>query len=255
MVELLIDCRDFFATTEILMFITQFFSESDGKVVYSRPQASDFAKKIADDFNPLHDIDAKRFCVPGDLLFATTLAKSGLHQQMSFNFSGMVSDNIALSFPNAINEQASIFDNSEKEYLSVHASGNLSQDSEQIESLVKSYVGFSGRTFPHVLVPLMAQKNVMINPARPMIIYESMGFELDHLNWQQVDLSLKDSSLVVDEKRGNARLEFEIKSAGEVIGRGLKHMVLSGLRPYDNAVMDAVVNDYISWKEAFYQSV
>ena len=38
---------------------------------FTRKQASDFAKQVASDFNPIHDEDAKRFCVPGDLLFSS----------------------------------------------------------------------------------------------------------------------------------------------------------------------------------------
>ena len=49
------------------------YQESEGKVSVTREQASRFAKSIADDCNPLHDIDAKRFCVPGDLLFSMVL--------------------------------------------------------------------------------------------------------------------------------------------------------------------------------------
>ena len=76
------------------MFLEKFYNTNNDKVTFSRQQASNFAKQIADDFNPLHDIDAKRFCVPGDLLFSLTLARAGLHQEMTFTFSGMVTDGI-----------------------------------------------------------------------------------------------------------------------------------------------------------------
>ena len=66
------------------MIIENFCRISNNKVSFSRQQASDFAKQIADDFNPLHDVEAKRFCVPGDLLFAVASAKAGLHKKMSF---------------------------------------------------------------------------------------------------------------------------------------------------------------------------
>ena len=92
------------------MFLEKFCTRSNGKVSFTRHQASSFAKQIANDFNPLHDEDAKRFCVPGDLLFSLALAKSGLSQQMTFTFSGMVSDGIELTFPdNCQNSNAIIF--------------------------------------------------------------------------------------------------------------------------------------------------
>ena len=52
------------------MFIKNFYQRANNKVSFTRQQASDFAKKVGDDFNPIHDVTAKRFCVPGDLLFA-----------------------------------------------------------------------------------------------------------------------------------------------------------------------------------------
>ena len=60
------------------MFLDKYYSEVGTKVQFTRQQGSGFAKEIADDFNPLHDPDAKLFCVPGDLLFAIALAKYGL---------------------------------------------------------------------------------------------------------------------------------------------------------------------------------
>jgi hypothetical protein len=256
-VKELIDCAKINVTAVVVreqMFINQYFSEEDQQVFYSRQQASDFAKKIADDFNPLHDIEAKRFCVPGDLLFATTLARAGLHQSMTFNFSGMVTDEVKLTIPTEINSKAEVKDNKGKEYLSIEASGEHTANQALIASLVTSYVGFSGHTFPHILVALMAEHNVMINPARPMIIYESMSIDLKRLDIDSLELTLASSSLSVEDKRGNARLEFDLLYQGEVVGHGLKRMVLSGLRPYDKTVMDAVVNDYNAWKQDFYQN-
>ena len=55
-------------------------------------------------------------------------------------------------------------------------------DQTMIEQLVRSYVLFSGQNFPYILVPLMAEHNVMINPARPLAIYQSMSLHLDRLD-------------------------------------------------------------------------
>ena len=90
------------------MFIENYSPIDNDKISFTRQQGSEFAKQVANDFNPLHDIDAKRFCVPGDLLFSVIIAKSGLHKQMTFNFSGMVSENNTLTFPKEINKRAEI---------------------------------------------------------------------------------------------------------------------------------------------------
>jgi hypothetical protein len=105
------------------MLIENYCPISADKIRFTRQQGSDFAKQVANDFNPLHNIDAKRFCVPGDLLFSIIIAKSGLHKKMTFDFSGMVSDSVALTFPQHIDDNFDIKDDNEKTYLSVGVSG------------------------------------------------------------------------------------------------------------------------------------
>ncbi|WDE08421.1 DUF3581 domain-containing protein [Thalassomonas viridans] len=233
------------------MFIDKFYNNTGDKIRFSRQQASDFAKQIADDFNPLHNIEAKRFCVPGDLLFAVTLARAGLHQQMRFKFSGMVTDENELHFPTTLGENVKVTDANDKEYLEISAAGDKTTNPALIESLVKAYVGFSGHTFPHLLVELMARENVMINPARPMIMYESMAIDLKRLDVAEISLELAKSELTIDGKRGNACLTFNLLSEGEMVGHGEKHMILSGLREFDQATMDNIANDYNAMKAAY----
>lgn len=233
------------------MFLDDFYTTSNNKITFTRQQASNFAKQIADDFNPLHDVDAKRFCVPGDLLFSLVLAKSGLFQQMNFTFSGMVSNEILLNFPNQLEGDSSISDDNGKEYMHVQAAGDSAQKSETIEALIRAYVEFSGHTFPHILVKLMVESNVMINPARPMIMYESMSIELNNIDFNSVELVESDSTLTIDGKRGSACLAFDLISNNVVIGHGKKHMLLSGLREYNQETIDNIVEKYNKSKLAY----
>ncbi|MBL4908836.1 MAG: DUF3581 domain-containing protein [Alteromonadaceae bacterium] len=234
------------------MFIEQYYNELPaGQINFTRQQASDFAKKVADDFNPLHNIAAKRFCVPGDLLFAVILAKAGLHKQMSFTFSGMVTDAVTLNFPQQIEENDSVNDANGKEYLQIKVSGEHSNNSTLIDSLTKAYVEFSGHTFPHILVKLMAEHKVMINPARPMIMYQSMSIDMFTLVAENISLRLAKTSLSIEGKRGNAWLEFDLLSNNEVIGHGKKHMLLSGLRDYCQDTITQVVEQYNHSKAEF----
>ncbi|MEW6998952.1 DUF3581 family protein [Colwelliaceae bacterium BS250] len=235
------------------MFIKQYYNEENHKVSFTRQQASDFAKQIADDFNPLHNIDAKRFCVPGDLLFSIILSKSGLNQKMAFNFSGMVTETASLNFPTEVGESARVVDDNDKEYLNYSVSGEHSKCITLIESLIRSYVEFSGHTFPQILGDLMEKNNVMINPTRPMIMYQSMEIDLDTLDLSAVSLVLNEQETVlkVDGKRGQVKLKFDLLSDGKVVGHGVKFMVLSGLREYDKTVMDKVNSDYYAIKNAY----
>ncbi|MBU2925034.1 DUF3581 domain-containing protein [Colwellia sp. C2M11] len=233
------------------MFIEEYCPIDNEIISFTRQQASDFAKQVADDFNPLHNIDAKRFCVPGDLLFSVIIAKAGLHKEMSFNFSGMVNDNIALTFPNEINNFFDVVDNQGKTYLTVEASGEVTHCPSLINALTKAYVDFSGDTFPDILVKLMAEKNVMINPARPMVMYQCMKISLNRLDITSLSLQLAQTSLTIEAKRGDAWLEFDLISEGEVVGHGKKHMLLSGLREYCQTSIDEMVAQYTENKKSY----
>ena len=233
------------------MFIEEYFTESALGIQFSRQQGCQFAKKIADDFNPIHNTDAKRFCIPGDLLFSVILAKAGLYQNMDFTFTGMVTENIDLTFPSDINEHFIIVDSNNKEYLDVHASGERSKNEVLIDALTKAYVAFSGHTFPHILVELMAKNNVMINPDRPMVMYQKMSITLDHFNAENIELKLSNSTLDHNGKRGQACLYFDLIANNEVIGHGKKEMMLSGLRDYCPDSMVTLVDDYENIKKQY----
>ena len=92
------------------MFLDPFHSSNQNTISISAEQASSFAKSVSNDFNPIHDVDSKRFCVPGDLLFALVLQRYGLSQEMSFNFSGMVSSDTELLFPETPGDDFEILD-------------------------------------------------------------------------------------------------------------------------------------------------
>jgi len=230
------------------MYLTPFHTSNQtpsGQQIHITPeQASVFAKQISDDFNPLHNPEAKRFCVPGDLLFSLVLAYQGLSQKMAFHYTGMIGKNMAVTIPDTNESELSVLDENEKPCLNASRQGEITHDETLIEAFSRAYVAFSGHCFPHILVPLMKQHNVMINPERPMVIYESMAFEFDQLNGSHPVLEFKDSQLEVKGKRGQVRIEFNIMEAGKQIGSGFKTMVLSGLREYNQECIEDIVLRY-----------
>ncbi len=73
-------------------FLSPFYQRtSDGHITVAAEQGSSFAKQVAGDYNPIHDPESRRFCVPGDLLFSLALGEYGLHKNMSFRFKELVS--------------------------------------------------------------------------------------------------------------------------------------------------------------------
>lgn len=233
------------------MFLDPFHSKENGFIRISAEQASDFAKGISDDFNPIHDPGSRRFCVPGDLLFALALSNYGISQNMSFRFKGMVGALTPLAFPESNDQHLEIVNDKGKEFLDVERSGEVSHNPDLIEAMIRNYVVFSGHNFPGILVPLMAEHEVMINPARPLVIYEGMSFNLEHLDFSNPELELSEASLQVSGKRGDAELHFNITDAGRPVGTGLKKLVLSGLREYEEPVMQGMCDQYHLRKQGY----
>ena len=233
------------------MNLEKYYTQEGSKLSFSRQQGSDFAKSVAGDFNPIHDIDSKRFCVPGDLLFSVIIHHYGLRQTMGFSFSGMVSDDVTLILPEVNAREISVYDENDKKYLDVSSNGKHSTDKDLIESLTRNYVKFSGDTFPHVLVPLMNENNVMINTERPLVIYDHMRISLDTLDIDSVNLSLSKSIFRLYGKRGDVALNYDLSCNGELVGKGQKKMVLSGLREYDQTRIDELIATYNARKKAY----
>lgn len=227
--------------------LEQFYQDFDSYVTFSREQGSRFAKSVADDFNPLHDVEAKKFCVPGDLLFSVVLDKYGISEKMHFSFTNMVDEGANLNMPQGLDEFE--IKDGDKCYMRVQRSGDASQCKTLTDALIKNYVEFSGKAFPHVVIPLMAKQGVMINPARPMIIYESMSIHMHTLAVSAPQLRESEHEFSYEGKRGKIILRFDLLENGEVVGHGEKHMLVSGLREHCEETVDTLISDYLERKE------
>ncbi|MCB1800218.1 MAG: DUF3581 domain-containing protein [Gammaproteobacteria bacterium] len=233
------------------MKLNDYYAIDDAGLRIDAQLASDFAKTVAGDFNPLHDPDNRRFCVPGDLLFTVLLQHYGISQQMDFRFSGMVGADTLLQLDAEPGDAYELRDAAGKAYLHVERGGDSTRDAALIERLARSYVEFSGQNFPHILLPLMQQQGVMINIERPMVIYESMAFKLERVDIPNVNLRLAGSEMQVDGKRGDVRLTFEFLCGDKVVGNGCKRLLLSGLRPYEQDGIDQLVSAYLARRDNY----
>ena len=233
------------------MFLSQFHTAREGRIQISAEQASRFAKEVAGDFNPLHDVDSKRFCVPGDLLFALTLARYGLSEKMSVSFSDMVGRDTSLILPENENGLIEVKDDDGKLYMQVEHSGEVSHDPMLVEAIAREYVAFSGHNFPYVMVPILEKHGVMFNPRRPLVIYESMSFTLERLDIQQPKLKLAEATLDISGKRGDTHFLFDICDGDECVGRGDKKLLLGGLIPYDESELNLLIDKFKQLKTQY----
>ncbi len=226
------------------MYLDNYFTDEQSLIHFTREQSSDFAKGIAGDFNPIHDVDNKRFCVPGDLMFAVLLHKEGLSQSMSFDFAGMVNEQTKLSVKHLCSANSQLVDSDDKVYLSMNAQGDVTQDQQRIEKVVRNYVAFSGMNFPHIMVPLMRDQGKMINLNRPLVMYKSMQVEFNTLDFSEPKVNLTGATMDVQGKRANITLCFEFMERGVTIGKGEKTLVASGLVDYDEQGMQQLVDKF-----------
>lgn len=230
------------------MFLERFHSVRDGSIHISAVQASRFAKEIAGDFNPIHDPGARRFCVPGDLLFALVLSRTGLCRNMTFHFRNLLGDGIPVTFREDDQGNIAVCDSTGKVYLEVTRSGDCTRDADVIEAVTRCYVAASGKNFPHTLKPLMERHGVMFNPERPMVMYESMSVNLDSLDARNPELVLHDATLEVTGKRGHVTLEYQLRANNQPVGAMAKQLLLGGLRPYCPEAMASVVEEFYRLK-------
>ena len=237
------------------MELDKYFVLMDGTVSFTEPQASAFAKGVAGDFNPIHDPGNRRFCEPGDLLFCVLLNRYGIARTTVVQFSGMLDAQTHMCLPDNADEHMHIKDTRDRALLSLHRGGENFSDTGFTEALSEAYVKFSGQTFPGILVPLMRNANVMINPDRPMVIYKDMSIELTHakvdISGTDVSLKLSDSNISVNGRKGAVQIRFDIHFNNEVIGVGEKNMVLSGLRDFDEPAMQLIVDQYNQWRNDY----
>jgi hypothetical protein len=231
------------------MVSEQFYSVQDGRIVISAPQASYFAKEIAGDFNPIHDPDARRFCVPGDQLFTIVVSRFGRSEKMTFKFRNLLGAEVPLEFRESENGEAiNVVDEAGKVYLEVTRKGAVTRDEKVIEEFSRCYVAASGKNFPHTLKPLMESHGVMFNPDRPMVMYESMSLALTQLENSHPDLELNNADLEVAGKRGNVTLEYHLQSSGKNVGEVSKRLVLGGLREYCPEAMAGIIEEFYRLK-------
>lgn len=233
-------------------FLHNYYRQSDdGIISVSAKQGSGFAKQIADDFNPIHHSDSRRFCVPGDLLFSIAVERYGLRAKMSFSFLDLLNADVEVKYPPQ--EPDSSFDlqllnAAGKATLGIQYSGEADHNEQRQESLVRNYVAFSGHNFPDILVPLMRDKNVMFNPKRPLVIYESMHLSFEHFDFSELQVELAETSLEVNGKRGDARLNFNLNADQAMVGKGYKTLILSGLRDYEEDAIESMRAEYAASK-------
>lgn len=233
------------------MNLKKYYNFDNSTLTFTRQQASDFAKSIAGDFNSIHDPESKRFCVPGDLLFAVIINHYGLRNSMGVSFSDMVNEDTRLILPEVEAREISIYDENDKKYLDISTNGEKTFNQPLIDSLIRNYVEFSGHTFPHILVPLMQENGLMINTERPLVIYDHMRISLDRLDIDSVELTFSESLFRLYGKRGDVALNFDLRCNGEIVGKGQKKMVLSGLREYQQEKVDELIAAYAQRKNSY----
>lgn len=237
------------------MLLDSFYQSEGTAISISAEQGSQFAKSLAGDFNPIHNPGHRRFCIPGDLLFAIAMQHFGLSQTMQVQFKSLVDADQRLfmpaSKPLTSSQHHTIHDDRERIIMELTQSGQMTSEDVRLEQVIRAYVAFSGQNFPHVLVPLLEQHQVMFHPKRPFVIYDSMSLQLDRLDFTNPTLELTERTLKQSDRRADVTLSFIWKDGLDIIGTGSKTLIMSGLQPYDGAAMTEVVANFLTAREAY----
>ena len=78
-----------------------------------------------------------------------------------------------------------------------------------------------------------------------------MVIEIEQFAGGELLLEFSSASMEVNGKKGSVKLEFDLFVDGQKIGHGTKDMVVSGLRPFEQAAIDTIVSDYNATKKAY----
>lgn len=230
------------------MHLKEYYSEHNGSFSFSQLQASNFAKLIANDYNNIHDVNSRRFCVPGDLLFALSLTKFGLYPNMKIEFKDMVKNDTSLQFTRVDDENTAITGEEEQEFMTLASSGEPVTEPTLITKIIQDYVRFSGENFPTLLVPLLKEKALMLSPTRALAMYKNMSINLHTQALNNPTIAFAGSDIEVQGKRATVILKFNFIEDAQIVGTGQKEMILSGLIPYQQEVVDGVIRDYEALK-------
>lgn len=230
------------------MHLKEYYSEHNGSFSFSQLQASNFAKFVANDYNNIHDVNSRRFCVPGDLLFALSLTKFGLYPNMKIEFKDMVKNDISLQFTRIDDEKTAITGEEEQEFMTLTASGEPVTEPALITKVIQDYVRFSGENFPTLLVPLLKEKALMLSPTRALAMYKNMSINLHTRELSNPTIAFAGSDIELQGKRATVILKFNFIENDQIVGTGQKEMILSGLVPYQQEVVDGVIRDYEALK-------
>jgi len=211
---------------------------------FTREQASAFARERARDFNPLHDPDSTRFCVPGDLLFASVCAWDGLSEHMDMRLEGMVDDKALLALSGDRGSRSLTDVRDHRVYAKIENDGASVQDPALVYALVQAAVTFTGQHFFSTLIPRMREYGVMVHPTRPLVVYDRIRLDLDDTQMHTPEIRSAGSDMHIEGRRGTLTLKFEFHEQGRTVGSGYKTMQLRGLRKFDSEAVEVLVNAY-----------
>ena len=97
----------------------------------------------------------------------------------------------------------------------------------------------------------MAENSIMINPQRPRVVYDSMSLQFDTLDLVEPSVELAGTSFKAEGKRGDVQFELRLMDQGKQVGSGVKTLILSGLREYQQEAVDGMITGYQASKDSY----
>jgi hypothetical protein len=82
-------------------------------------------------------------------------------------------------------------------------------------------------------------------------MYDRMELDLADLDLREPTLEFDGGDLDATSKRADVAVRFRLCSGGRDVGAGTKHLLISGLRPYDEQRMTTFIEAFNQRKAAF----
>lgn len=206
---------------------------------------SAYARNVAKDFNPIHSHLAKKYCVPGDLIFALITEMHGAHNYMRVDFLNRVGAECKLFFDTKRIALA-LLDVDKKLYAELATAGDKSVCPKRLKTVSNVVVSCTSGYFPYKLIDNLREENVMLSIRRSMVMLKSIEVELRNIHSaSSLVAKYQSSGLELSGKRGEVKVYFQLfDDDGISVGFVTKTVLIIGIEKFNDKASKQYLDDY-----------
>lgn len=219
------------------MDISEYYDCIDGEIHFNDLKASQFAKNVSNDQNPIHDHDNKNYCIPGDLIFSMCADVLGLGSETDLYLHHPIGKNSSILIKEAKDGFYLGRDQSGIKIFTYRKNGETT-DICDTGNFLNCFARVTETLFEDAIHPQLKQKGLMINPSSPSVVLTSISIRKSE-NSKPVHKIKPDESVATGNvKRAKVTAKYTMNDLYDnSIGEARKTLFISGLREYCVASM------------------